>query len=138
MTPEELSHRLSPFAARVAKVVNALPDTRVRRPVAGRIVRGGKSDNQQQISNDQFPIEPVIPKTCRPTGATQKSGRRSAGRRLAGFLPLLRTTNEAACARRVRQGCSPDFSLQKLILQPVPCQRVAQTDMLVPLVLFVP
>jgi len=41
MTPQELSDRLWQFAARIAKVVDALPDTRVGRHVAGQIVRSG-------------------------------------------------------------------------------------------------
>src|SRR5580658_5579747 len=41
MIPEELSDRLWQFAARMAKVVDALPDTRVGRHVAGQIVRSG-------------------------------------------------------------------------------------------------
>jgi four helix bundle protein len=41
MTPPELSDRLWQFAARIAKVVDALPDTRVGRHVAGQIVRCG-------------------------------------------------------------------------------------------------
>ena len=41
MTPQELSDRLWQFAARIAKVVDALPDTRVARHVAGQIVRSG-------------------------------------------------------------------------------------------------
>ena len=43
MTPEELSDRLWQFAARVAKIVDALPDTRVGRYVAGQLVRSGTS-----------------------------------------------------------------------------------------------
>jgi four helix bundle protein len=43
MTPEELSERLWQFAARIAKVVDALPDTRVGRHVAGQLVRCGTS-----------------------------------------------------------------------------------------------
>jgi len=43
MTPEELSDRLWQFAARVAKIVDALPDTRVGRHVAGQLVRSGTS-----------------------------------------------------------------------------------------------
>ena len=43
MTPQELSDRLWQFAARTAKVVDALPDTRVGRHVAGQIVRSGTS-----------------------------------------------------------------------------------------------
>ena len=41
MTAQELSDRLWQFAARIAKVVNALPDSRVGRHVAGQIVRSG-------------------------------------------------------------------------------------------------
>ncbi|HEY5912396.1 MAG TPA: four helix bundle protein [Verrucomicrobiae bacterium] len=41
MTPDELSERLWQFAARVGKVVDALPDTRLGRHVAGQLVRCG-------------------------------------------------------------------------------------------------
>jgi four helix bundle protein len=41
MTPQELSDRWWRFAARIAKVVEALPDTREGRHVAGQIVRSG-------------------------------------------------------------------------------------------------
>src|SRR5436190_15119631 len=41
MTPDELSDRLWCFAARIGKVVDALPDTRVGRHVAGQLVRSG-------------------------------------------------------------------------------------------------
>ena len=41
MTPNELSDRLWCFAARVAKVVDALPDTRTGRHVAGQLIRCG-------------------------------------------------------------------------------------------------
>jgi four helix bundle protein len=41
MTPEELSDRLWMFAARIGKVVDALPDTRLGRHVAGQLVRCG-------------------------------------------------------------------------------------------------
>lgn len=41
MTPQQLSERLWHFAARIAKVVDALPETRVGRHVAGQIVRSG-------------------------------------------------------------------------------------------------
>ena len=41
MTPEELSDRLWHFAARVGKVVDALPDTRLGRHVAGQQIRCG-------------------------------------------------------------------------------------------------
>jgi four helix bundle protein len=43
MTPEELSERLICLAARVGKVVDALPDTRLGRHVAGQFVRCGTS-----------------------------------------------------------------------------------------------
>jgi len=43
MTPQELSDRLWQFAARVAKIVDALPETRVGRHVAGQLVRSGTS-----------------------------------------------------------------------------------------------
>ncbi len=43
MTPEELSNRLLDFAARVGKVVDALPDTRMGRHVAGQLLRSGTS-----------------------------------------------------------------------------------------------
>ena len=41
MTPNELSDRLWTFAARIGKVVDALPDTRLGRHVAGQLVRCG-------------------------------------------------------------------------------------------------
>ena len=41
MNSEELSDRLWKFAARVGKVVDALPDTRLGRHVAGQLVRSG-------------------------------------------------------------------------------------------------
>lgn len=41
MRPDELSDRLWRFAARVAKVVDALPDTRTGRHVAGQLIRCG-------------------------------------------------------------------------------------------------
>jgi four helix bundle protein len=43
MTPEDLSERLWQFAARVGKVVDALPDTRLGRHVGGQLVRCGTS-----------------------------------------------------------------------------------------------
>src|SRR6266849_2300287 len=43
MTPDELSDRLWCFAARIGKVVDALPDTRLGRHVAGQLVRSGTS-----------------------------------------------------------------------------------------------
>ena len=41
MTSEELSERLWQFAARVGKVVDGLPNTRLGRHVAGQLVRCG-------------------------------------------------------------------------------------------------
>ena len=43
MTPDELSERLLEFAARVGKLVDALPDARLGRHVAGQLVRCGTS-----------------------------------------------------------------------------------------------
>ncbi len=43
MTPEELSERLLEFATRAGKVVDALPDTRLGRHIAGQLVRCGTS-----------------------------------------------------------------------------------------------
>ena len=41
MLPEELSNRLWQFAARIGRVVDALPNTRLGRHVAGQLVRCG-------------------------------------------------------------------------------------------------
>ena len=41
MTPHELSDRLWTFAARISKVVDALPETRAGRHVAGQLIRCG-------------------------------------------------------------------------------------------------
>jgi four helix bundle protein len=43
VTSAELSERLINFAARVGKVVDALPDTRMGRHIAGQFVRCGTS-----------------------------------------------------------------------------------------------
>ena len=43
MTSDELAERLIDFAARIGKVVDALPDTRMGRHVAGQLVRSGTS-----------------------------------------------------------------------------------------------
>ena len=43
MTPDELSERLIDFAARVGKVVDVLPETRMGRHIAGQLVRCGTS-----------------------------------------------------------------------------------------------
>jgi four helix bundle protein len=41
MKPDELSERIWEFAARIGKVVDAVPDTRLGRHVAGQLVRSG-------------------------------------------------------------------------------------------------
>ena len=41
MKPDELSDRIWEFAARIGKVVDALPDTRLGKHVAGQLVRSG-------------------------------------------------------------------------------------------------
>ena len=43
MKPDDLSERLLSFAARIGKVVDALPDTRMARHIAGQLVRCGTS-----------------------------------------------------------------------------------------------
>ncbi|NQT11879.1 MAG: four helix bundle protein [Planctomycetes bacterium] len=43
MNPEELSDRLLDSAVRVGRVVDALPDTRLARHIAGQLVRSGTS-----------------------------------------------------------------------------------------------
>ncbi|HMJ91555.1 MAG TPA: four helix bundle protein [Candidatus Acidoferrum sp.] len=43
MTPSELSERLWEFSARIAKVIDALPDTRMGRHIAGQLCRSGTS-----------------------------------------------------------------------------------------------
>ena len=43
MTPDELSDRLWKFAAQIGKTVDALPNTRLGRHVAGQLVRSGTS-----------------------------------------------------------------------------------------------
>jgi four helix bundle protein len=41
LTPDGLADRLLDFAARVVKVVEALPDTRLGRHIAGQMIRSG-------------------------------------------------------------------------------------------------
>lgn len=41
--PEEFEDRLLDFAARVGKVVDALPDMRLGRHIAGQLIRSGTS-----------------------------------------------------------------------------------------------
>src|SRR5947207_4540939 len=41
MKPDELSNRLIDFAARVGKMIDALPETRLGRHIAGQLVRSG-------------------------------------------------------------------------------------------------
>ena len=43
MKPNDISDRLLEFAARIGKVVDALPDTRMGRHIAGQLVRSGTS-----------------------------------------------------------------------------------------------
>ena len=43
MTPDDLLERLINFAARVGKVVDALPDTRMGRHIGSQLVRSGTS-----------------------------------------------------------------------------------------------
>ena len=43
MTPDELVERLINFAARMGKVVDALPDTRMGRHIGSQLVRSGTS-----------------------------------------------------------------------------------------------
>jgi four helix bundle protein len=43
MTPDELSERLLEFSCRIGKIIDALPDTRLGRHVAGQLVRCGTS-----------------------------------------------------------------------------------------------
>jgi four helix bundle protein len=43
MTPDELADRLLEFAARIGRVVDALPDSRLGRHVASQLVRSGTS-----------------------------------------------------------------------------------------------
>jgi len=43
MTPDELAERFVDFAVRIGKVVDALPDTRLGRHIAGQLVRSGTS-----------------------------------------------------------------------------------------------
>ena len=67
MNHADLSERLWRFAARIGKVVDALPDTRLGRHVAGQLVRCGTSapPNYDEgsaaegflIFNPQFSIE---------------------------------------------------------------------------------
>ncbi len=43
MSPDDLLDRLIDFASRVGKVVDALPETRMGRHIAGQLVRNGTS-----------------------------------------------------------------------------------------------
>lgn len=43
MTPDQLGERLINFTARVGKVADALPDTRMGRHIGGQFVRSGSS-----------------------------------------------------------------------------------------------
>jgi hypothetical protein len=57
MTPDELSERLWLFAARAGKVVDALPNTRLGRQVAGQLVRCGTSVEHSGSFNSHSEIE---------------------------------------------------------------------------------
>jgi four helix bundle protein len=43
MTPDELADRLLDFAARIGKVADSLPDSRLGRHIAGQLIRSGTS-----------------------------------------------------------------------------------------------
>ena len=43
MSPEELAERLVDFAVRIGKLIDALPDTRLGRHIAGQLVGSGTS-----------------------------------------------------------------------------------------------
>jgi hypothetical protein len=53
MTARELSDRLWQFAARIAKVVDALPDTRVGRHVAGQNRPVSITNSKFSMTNSQ-------------------------------------------------------------------------------------
>ena len=57
LTPDELAERLLEFSARVGKVVDALPDTRLGRHVAGQLVRCGTSPAPNYEGSDQFSFD---------------------------------------------------------------------------------
>lgn len=62
MTPEELSDRLLDFAVRVGKVVEALPDSRLGRHIAGQLVRCGTAPAAN--------YEEGVPRKAEPTLST--------------------------------------------------------------------
>jgi four helix bundle protein len=51
-TGDDLLERLLEFAARIGKVVDALPDTRLGRHVAGQLVRCGTSPSPNYAEAD--------------------------------------------------------------------------------------
>ena len=70
MTSEELADRLINFAARVGKVVDALPDTRMGRYIAGQFVRShfgrvavSRLRLQFALCNFHFSVFNVLPGT---------------------------------------------------------------------------
>jgi hypothetical protein len=57
MNQQELSERLWDFAARVGKVVHALPDSRLGRHVTGQLVEGRAGEARRHLENRAFYIE---------------------------------------------------------------------------------
>ena len=57
MTADELSERLMSFAARIGKAVDALPDTRMGRHIAGQLVRCGAALRQHPTMKKPAPLK---------------------------------------------------------------------------------
>jgi hypothetical protein len=64
MTPQELSERLWHFAARIGKVVDALPDTRLGRHVAGQLLRCGTSAPRLQFLARAHSVHRALSTIC--------------------------------------------------------------------------
>ena len=79
MTSEELADRLINFAARVGKVVDALPDTRMGRHIAGQFVRVGL--RQRRIMRKRARLKVV--RTSRTSSAFVS---KSCASRAVGFV----------------------------------------------------
>jgi hypothetical protein len=77
MTPEELSERLLEFAARIGKVVDALPETRLGRHIAGQLVRCGTSPAPIMKKVAQRRVGPISSTSCEY--ASRNSANRAAG-----------------------------------------------------------
>ena len=99
MTPQELSDRLWLFAARIAKVVDALPDSRVGRHVAGQVVRSGiaAAPNYDEARSGESRAD-FVPKSVFGKYPVRSCG--GAGR-LASLLLSRRSTRDILL-RRVR------------------------------------